>query len=57
MSCPLLKSSRLIGNIVISAIAIDWGVEFAPEKPVDEFKERFDSITDETLVEIKQAYW
>lgn len=28
----------------------DWGVEFAPEKPVDEFKERFDSITDETAV-------
>ena len=28
----------------------DWGVEFAPEKPVDEFKERFDSITDETAI-------
>ena len=28
----------------------DWGVEFAPEKPKDEFKERFDSITDETAV-------
>ncbi len=28
----------------------DWGVEFAPEKPTDEFKERFDSITDETAV-------
>ena len=27
-----------------------WGVEFAPEKPVDEFKDRFDSITDETAV-------
>lgn len=29
---------------------VDWGVEFAPEKPVDEFKERFDSITDETAI-------
>ena len=28
----------------------DWGVEFAPEKPKDEFKERFDSITDETAI-------
>ena len=28
----------------------DWGVEFAPEKPVDEFKDRFDSITDETAI-------
>lgn len=28
----------------------DWGVEFAPEKPVDEFKERFDSITDDTAI-------
>ena len=28
----------------------DWGVEFAPEKTVDEFKERFDAITDETAV-------
>ncbi len=28
----------------------DWGVEFAPEKPTDEFKERFDAITDETAV-------
>lgn len=28
----------------------DWGVEFAPEKPVDEFKERFDAITDESAV-------
>ena len=27
-----------------------WGVEFAPEKPVDEFQDRFDSITDETAV-------
>lgn len=27
-----------------------WGVEFAPEKPVDEFKERFNSITDEMAV-------
>lgn len=27
-----------------------WGVEFAPEKPRDEFKERFDSLTDETAV-------
>lgn len=27
-----------------------WGVEFAPEKPIDEFKERFDAITDETAV-------
>lgn len=27
-----------------------WGVEFAPEKPVDEFKDRFDSITDENAV-------
>lgn len=27
-----------------------WGVEFAPEKPVDEFKERFDSITDDTAI-------
>lgn len=27
-----------------------WGVEFAPEKPVDEFKERLDSITDDTAV-------
>lgn len=29
---------------------VDWGVEFAPEKPVDEFKERFDSITDESAI-------
>ncbi|MCM1142298.1 MAG: hypothetical protein NC453_27320, partial [Muribaculum sp.] len=28
----------------------DWGIEFAPEKPVDEFKERFDSITDDTAI-------
>ena len=28
----------------------DWGVEFAPEKAVDEFKERFDAITDETAI-------
>lgn len=28
----------------------DWGVEFAPEKPTDEFKERFDAITDESAV-------
>lgn len=28
----------------------DWGVEFAEEKPKDEFKERFDSMTDETAV-------
>lgn len=28
----------------------EWGVEFAPEKPADEFKERFDSITDETAI-------
>lgn len=28
----------------------DWGVEFAPEKPTDEFKERFDSITDDSAV-------
>ena len=27
-----------------------WGVEFAPEKPVNEFKERFDSITDDTAI-------
>ncbi|MBD5199433.1 MAG: ParB N-terminal domain-containing protein [Bacteroidales bacterium] len=29
---------------------ICWGVEFAPEKPKDEFKERFDSVTDETAI-------
>ena len=28
----------------------EWGVEFAPEKPIDEFKERFDAITDDTAV-------
>ena len=28
----------------------DWGVEFAPEKKTDEFKDRFDSITDETAI-------
>ena len=28
----------------------DWGVEFAPEKAVDEFKERFDAITDDTAI-------
>lgn len=28
----------------------DWGVEFAPEKPVNEFRERFDSITDDTAI-------
>ena len=27
-----------------------WGIEFAPEKPTDEFRERFDSITDDTAV-------
>ena len=27
-----------------------WGVEFAPEKPVDEFKERFNSINDDNAV-------
>lgn len=26
----------------------DWGIEFEPEKPKDEFKERFDAITDDT---------
>lgn len=29
---------------------MDWGIEFAPEKPTDEFKERFDSITDDTAI-------
>ena len=29
---------------------ICWGVEFAPEKPKDEFKDRFDSVTDETAI-------
>lgn len=28
----------------------DWGIEFAPEPEKDEFKERFDAITDETAV-------
>lgn len=28
----------------------DWGVEFAPEKPTDEFKERFDAISDDSAV-------
>ena len=28
----------------------DWGMEFEPEKPVEEFKERFDSISDDTAV-------
>lgn len=28
----------------------DWGIEFAPEKETDEFKERFDSITDDTAL-------
>lgn len=28
----------------------DWGVEFDPEKPKDEFKERFDSLNDDTAV-------
>lgn len=28
----------------------DWGMEFAPEKPKDAFKERFDSMTDETAI-------
>lgn len=28
----------------------DWGVEFAPEKATDEFKERFESITDDTAI-------
>ena len=27
-----------------------WGVEFAPEKPVDEFRERFDSIKDDDAI-------
>lgn len=27
-----------------------WGVEFAPEKSKDEFRERFDALTDETAV-------
>ena len=28
----------------------DWGIEFAPEPETDEFKERFEAITDETAV-------
>lgn len=28
----------------------DWGIEFAPEKKEDEFKERFDTITDDTAI-------
>ena len=28
----------------------DWGIEFEPEKPRDEFKERFDAITDESAI-------
>lgn len=28
----------------------DWGIEFAPEKKEDEFKERFDAITDDTAI-------
>lgn len=28
----------------------DWGVEFAPEKPADEFRDRFNAISDETAV-------
>ena len=28
----------------------DWGIEFAPEPEKDEFKERFEAITDETAV-------
>ena len=28
----------------------DWGVEFAPETETDEFKERFDAITDDTAL-------
>lgn len=27
-----------------------WGVEFDPEKPKDEFKERFDALTDDTAI-------
>lgn len=27
-----------------------WGIEFAPEKKRDEFRERFDAVTDETAV-------
>ena len=28
----------------------DWGIEFGPEKKEDEFKERFDTITDDTAI-------
>ena len=28
----------------------DWGIEFAPERKEDEFKERFDAITDDTAI-------
>lgn len=28
----------------------DWGIEFAPEKEEDEFKERFDAISDDTVL-------
>ena len=28
----------------------DWGIEFAPKKTEDEFKERFEAITDDTAV-------
>ncbi|WP_300700958.1 ParB N-terminal domain-containing protein [Bacteroides sp.] len=28
----------------------DWGIEFAPEKEVDEFKDRFDGITDDNAI-------
>ena len=28
----------------------DWGIEFGPEKKEDEFKERFDAITDDTAI-------
>lgn len=28
----------------------DWGIEFAPERETDEFKERFDAITDDTAL-------
>ena len=30
--------------------ATNWGIEFAPEKKEDEFKERFDAITDDTAI-------
>ena len=28
----------------------DWGVEFAPEKPADGFRERFEAITDDAAI-------